>query len=100
MRAFTVFQWLFEASIGALVLVCLILPVRQLLRGKLGSKLIYALWLLVILRLLIPLRVPNPLLSVYPEYSENVIGARGERHAQRGARYCRYGRLCGVGTAL
>lgn len=73
MRAFTVFQWLFEASIGALVLVCLILPVRQLLRGKLGSKLIYALWLLVILRLLIPLRVPNPLLSVYPEYSENVI---------------------------
>lgn len=55
MRAFTVFQWLFEASIGALVLVCLILPVRRLLRGKLGSKLIYALWLLVILRLLIPL---------------------------------------------
>ena len=59
MRAYSVFLWLFEASVGALVLVPLILLVRRFLRKSLGSKLIYALWLLVIVRLLAPLQLPS-----------------------------------------
>lgn len=60
MRAYPVFVWLFEASVGALALVPLILVVRRFLRRTLGSKLIYALWLLVIVRLLLPLQLPTP----------------------------------------
>ncbi len=59
MRAYSVFLWLFEASVGALVLVPLILLARRFLRKSLGSKLIYALWLLVIVRLLVPLQLPS-----------------------------------------
>ena len=58
-RAYPVFKWLFEASVGAAVLVGLILLARKTLRGALGSKLIYALGLLAVLRLLLPFQLPS-----------------------------------------
>lgn len=63
MRAATVFNYLVEAElIGSAVMAGLML-VRLLLRKPLGSRFVRALWLLVALRLLLPIALPNPLMN-------------------------------------
>ena len=63
MRAATVFNYLVEATlIGSAVMAGVIL-VRLLLRRSLGSRFVRALWLLVALRLLLPIALPNPLMN-------------------------------------
>ena len=54
---------LIEASIGASVLIALLLLARRFVRVRVGGGAIYAAWLLVALRLLLPLSLPNPLLT-------------------------------------
>lgn len=63
MRSMTLFNFLLEASLigGALVLV--MMAVRSLLRESISSRVIYALWLVVAIRLLLPLSLPNPLMN-------------------------------------
>ena len=56
MRSVTFFNFLLEATLVGSVLIALMLPVRVLLRRKTGSVVVYAAWLLVALRLLLPLR--------------------------------------------
>ena len=63
MRSMTLFNFLLEATLigGALVLV--MLAVRTLLRGRISNRVLYALWLVVALRLLLPISLPNPLMN-------------------------------------
>ncbi len=51
---------LFFASLMAGVLILAILAARTLLRPKVGNRVIYAAWLLVALRLLMPVTLPVP----------------------------------------
>ncbi len=73
MRANDVFMWLFQASVGAAALILALLVARRFLRKPLGSRLVYAFWLLVALRLLIPLSLPNPLMPVSPSTADTPI---------------------------
>ncbi len=54
---------LWDASISATVLIALLLLARRFVRTRVGGGAVYAAWLLVALRLLIPLSLPNPLLT-------------------------------------
>ncbi|MCE0523116.1 MAG: hypothetical protein LV480_09420 [Methylacidiphilales bacterium] len=51
----SVFGWLLEASWQASVLVLLVLLLQWTLRGRLNPRWHHALWLLVVLRLVLPL---------------------------------------------
>ncbi|MBQ8149757.1 MAG: hypothetical protein IJ041_04505 [Clostridia bacterium] len=63
MRSMTLFNFLLESTLigGALALV--MTAVRTLLRGRVSGRVIYALWLVVALRLLLPVSLPNPLMN-------------------------------------
>lgn len=63
MRSMTLFNFLLESTLigGALVLVMMAL--RALLRSRISNRVLYALWLVVALRLLLPISLPNPLMN-------------------------------------
>ena len=72
-RSMTVFNYLLEAALAGAILILLLLAVRQVFRKKLGNRLIYMAWLLVAMRLLIPVALPNPLMNQFrPTYSTDV----------------------------
>lgn len=76
MRSMTVFNYLLEATLVGSVLILLTVAVRGLLRHRLGSRAIYCCWLVVALRLLLPISLPNPLMdSLRPDLSVD-MGAR------------------------
>ena len=76
MRSMTVFNYLLEATLFGSVLILLVVAVRLLLRQHLGSRVIYALWLVAALRLLLPISIPNPIMDEFrPGFSVDV-GAR------------------------
>jgi beta-lactamase regulating signal transducer with metallopeptidase domain len=60
----TVFGWLLTASWQASVLALLVLLLQTILRGRLNPRWRYALWLLVIVRLLLPVQ-PESALSLF-----------------------------------
>lgn len=62
-RTMSVFNFLLEAALAGAVLVLLALVIRAFARKALGSRVIYAAWLLVALRLLVPIALPNPLMN-------------------------------------
>ncbi|MBE5801405.1 MAG: M56 family metallopeptidase [Clostridiales bacterium] len=62
-RTMTVFNFLLEAALFGSLLIVLLLLVRKFLRGKLGNRVVYMAWLLVAIRLLVPLALPNPLMN-------------------------------------
>lgn len=55
-----VFQWIVKSSLMASILAIAILLIRYALRNKLGAKWQYAIWLLLIIRLLIPYDIQSP----------------------------------------
>lgn len=61
---YNLFKIVFQASIAASILIGLLLIIRKLLQGKLGIKLQYALWFIVILRLTIP-KLPESSFSIF-----------------------------------
>ena len=63
MRTATVFNYLVEAELIGSAVMLGVLLVRFFLRGSLGSRFVRALWLLVALRLLLPIALPNPLMN-------------------------------------
>ena len=63
MRTATVFNFLVEATLIGSAVMLGTLAVRALLRKSLGNRFIRALWLLVALRLLLPIALPNPLMN-------------------------------------
>jgi len=62
-RTMSVFNYLLEAALAGAILVLLMLAVRAFLRKPLGSRAVYAAWLLVAVRLLVPLSIPNPVMN-------------------------------------
>ena len=71
-RTMAVFNYLLEAALFGGLMILLMLLVRRLLRGKLGSGVIYAAWLLVAVRLLVPIALPNPAMNeLRPTYSQD-----------------------------
>ena len=73
MRSMTVFNYLLEAALFGSVLILLVTAVRSLLRRRLGSRAIYAAWLLPAVRLLLPISIPNPGMdALRPGYSVDV----------------------------
>lgn len=63
MRSAALYNFLLEANMMAGIAILLMLPVRRFLRPWLGSRAIRFLWLLVALRLLCPLVLPNPAIN-------------------------------------
>ena len=63
MRTATVFNYLVEATLIGSAVMLGVLLVRLLLRRGLGSRFTRMLWLLVALRLLLPIALPNPLMN-------------------------------------
>lgn len=63
MRTATVFNYLVEAELIGSAVMLGVLLVRFFLRKPLGSRFTRALWLLVALRLLLPIALPNPLMN-------------------------------------
>ena len=65
------FQWLLKTSLQGSLLICLILLVKSVLRGKLPIRWHYYLWLLLLVRLALPW-APQSRLSIFnliPQYS-------------------------------
>ena len=76
MRSMTVFNYLLEATLMGSVLILLLVTVRALLRDRLGSRVIYAGWALVALRLLTPLSLPNPVMDEFRPGLSTDVDAR------------------------
>lgn len=63
MRSAQVYNFLIEANILASIAIVLMIAVRKILRGKVGSRVLWFAWLLVAVRLLCPLALPNPAIN-------------------------------------
>lgn len=71
MRSAMLFNFLVEATLIGSGLIGLMLLVRAC-RSRLGSRMVWAVWLLVALRLLTPLALPNPVMNdVKPIFSQD-----------------------------
>ena len=69
-RTMAVFNWLLEAALLGGLLILLVLLARALLRGKAGNRAVCLAWVLVAVRLLLPVALPNPLMNeLKPTYS-------------------------------
>ena len=69
MRTATVYNFLLEANIMASIAIFLMIIVRKFFRKHLGSRVIRFSWLLVAIRLLLPISLPNPWISeIRPAY--------------------------------
>lgn len=63
MRTATVFNFLVESSlIGSMLILCTLI-LRAAFRRHLGSRCLMTLWLLIALRLLLPIALPNPVMN-------------------------------------
>ena len=62
MRTAVVYNFLLEATLMASIAILLMIPICALLRKKLGSRTLCFGWLLVAIRLLCPLSLPNPII--------------------------------------
>ena len=71
MRTAMVYNFLIEANLIAGIAILLMIPVRKFFRKQLGSRVICFAWLLVAIRLLCPLALPNPLINeIITPYNE------------------------------
>jgi len=70
------FDWLLQTTLAGSVVIGLILAGQKVLGGKLGPRWAHALWLLLVVRLLLPAALPGQidLLRVFPS---------GDRHIQQ-----------------
>lgn len=62
MRTAAIYNFLLESTIMASLAIALLIPVRVFLRGRLGNRALCFAWLLVAIRLLCPLTLPNPVI--------------------------------------
>ena len=63
MRSAVIYNFLIEANIIAGIAILLMIPVRKYFRKSLGNRAVCFAWLLVAVRLLCPLSLPNPLIN-------------------------------------
>ena len=75
MRSALIYNFLIEANIMASIAILLMIPLRKWLRKPLGNTAICFGWLLVAVRLLCPLSLPNPFIrEIRPDYiSDSII---------------------------
>jgi len=74
MRSALIYNFLIEANILASIAILLMIPLRKLFRKQTGNSAICFGWLLVALRLLIPLTLPNPLIhEIRPAYLDDTV---------------------------
>ena len=71
MRAATVYNFLVEATLTASVAILLLLLIRRFLRRPLGNRALLFAWLLIAIRLLCPLALPNPVFDDVPRGGED-----------------------------
>jgi beta-lactamase regulating signal transducer with metallopeptidase domain len=72
MRTATLYNFLVEANLIAGIAILLLALVRRLLRKQLGNRVLYFAWLLVAIRLLCPLALPNPVINeIRPGYLDD-----------------------------
>ncbi len=77
MRTAVIYNFLIEANIIAGVAILLMIPVRKYFRKQLGNKAICFAWLLVAIRLLCPLSLPNPLINeIVTPYNDQPMAIR------------------------
>ena len=62
MRSATIFNFLIEANLMASIAILLMIPLRKLLRKQMGNSVICFGWLLIAIRLLCPVSLPNPII--------------------------------------
>ena len=75
-RSMTFFNFLLESTLAGGVLILVVLVLRLVFRKRIGSRLVYLAWILVAIRLLLPIAIPNPLMdSLRPTLSTDA-GAR------------------------
>ncbi|EGW37006.1 M56 family metallopeptidase [Desulfosporosinus sp. OT] len=67
-----VFNWVIKSSLMASILAVLILLINYALRNKLAAKWQYAIWMLLIIRLLIPCEIQSPW-SIYSLLPNNSV---------------------------
>ena len=68
MRTAMVYNFLLEANLMASVAILMMIAIRKFLRRPLGNRLIYFLWLLIAVRLLVPLALTNPYINEFRPY--------------------------------
>jgi len=74
MRSALIYNFLIEANILASIAILLMIPLRKLFRKQIGNSAICFGWLLVAMRLLIPLTLPNPLIhEIRPAYVNDAV---------------------------
>lgn len=76
MRSMSVFNYLLEATVFGGGMIALLAAARALLRGRLGSRVLYVAWLLVAVRLLLPFTLPNPMMDGLRPAGSADAGAR------------------------
>lgn len=67
-----VFNWVVETSIMASILAILIIIINYIFKNTLGAKWHYAIWGLLIIRLIIPISIESSL-SIYNVFHPNII---------------------------
>lgn len=75
-RAAEVFSYLLEAAVFGGLLILLLMVVRRFFRRQLGSRAIWTAWLLIAVRLLVPLALPNPVMDALRPAQSTVVAAR------------------------
>lgn len=74
MRKAPIYNFLFEATIIAGIAILLLMLVRRLLRKQLGNRAICFAWLMIAIRLLCPVSLPNPLINeIRPSHTDEAI---------------------------
>ena len=76
MRSATIYNFLIEANILAGIAIVLMMLIRKFLRGKIGNRAIWFAWLLVALRLVCPLALPNPAINEIRPARSTDLGVR------------------------
>ncbi len=68
------FGWLLQTSLSASVVICLILAAQKVLGGKLGPRWCHSLWLVLLIRLVLPGTFPSQvdLLSLVPSFDRQI----------------------------
>ena len=77
MRTALIYNFLIEANIIAGIAILLMILVRKFFRKQLGNKALCFAWLLVAIRLLCPLSLPNPLINeIVTPYNDQPMAIR------------------------
>ena len=68
------FDWLLQTTLSASVVICIILVAQKIMGGKLGPRWCHALWLVLLIRLMLPGTFPGQvnLLSLVPSMDRQI----------------------------